>query len=259
MVLEHRGNRLKKESSMFCRLIIALSFAGITYTDFLQLAQWCEPLEIYHIKTTQISGYSCGFNALFNACNLERIMGIPNPHNNFSSFQAVCASYMAAHAPGQTTRQALNNKQTMQLSNHLGLQAASYFTRHKGYVAPFIDHVSVKFPKGTSQAQIQQLMEQKRIQMERDVVQELQKFSFEVPTPYCIHFMCGISTKKHVILITLIVTKEKRILCVCDNLNEHYLQSDLEEFLLFFASTFSVSPRSSQPFYVFPQRWPGIR
>lgn len=55
----------------------AFCFVTLCRAEFLTLPVSLNNRAVYHIKAHQIDEFCCGYNALYNACNLEKVAHFP--------------------------------------------------------------------------------------------------------------------------------------------------------------------------------------
>lgn len=216
-------------------------------------------LAIYHIKANQLENWSCGYNVLFNACNLENHLGFHNAYSFYSNFKRACTEFINAHK--KKPEEGITNKDMATLAQRVMLKRNHYlYIDEQGKVVPFIEgKVSIMVPPNTSEDERQQLLKQEVAKKQRQVVQEIQNSIGSVGTG-CVHFFCHVLSEQegHCILITLHKNNYGlRSLYIFDNLNAAIQESPSAKYYIDYISTeFKVSQSKLCPSLTLPDVWP---
>lgn len=216
---------------------------------------------IYHVEAHQLDKWSCGYNALFNACNLEQAIGLDNPCSKFEKFSEICTAFIQRKKRKSTD--AMSSSEFEDLPYKLKLSRAQYLGLDKtGNVKPDLDEdVYIRATPGMSGSEIEDSLTKEKKRREEALIQSLQR-EFGNNDDYCMHFFCHViaDDSGHGILITL-VQKDRfnRALYIFDNLNMPITEdSENKKYIDFLCTIFGISFQESFNRYKIdiPDKWP---
>lgn len=202
---------------------LALSSFDILSVTYLPLPASLADKAVYHVKARQINGWSCGYNVLFNACNVEQFFAKSNKNHDYNEFAKVCLPYLKSI--NRNPKASSNNHVMEKLSKYLKLQKFSYFSFNKSKEsAPLISGpVKIVFPGKTSKAKIKLLLDAAWKKRQQEYVSQLKKtLSDAKGNPAFVHIACHISSTDggHAVLASIVQDPAgKRALYIFDNMN----------------------------------------
>jgi hypothetical protein len=220
---------------------------------------------IYHLKVKQLHEFSCGFNMLFNGCNIEKWFGFNNCMSDFQNFRKASYDFAAAHK--KKRKGSLGQRDIRLLADYLGMKKVvyPYIDEQKQVKFSFSQEVRVTFWQGTPKAEIERMKQQALKKQYDEYVYNLQQ---EVDTassyPYILHCACAVDVdpyeeEGHFVLVTLVKNESGRALYICDNMNKRIGESsDTQRCLSYLAGLFSVSPRNTFK-YPISEGWVSLR
>lgn len=217
---------------------------------------------VYQIKVKQLHEFSCGYNALFNGCNVEQWCGYSNRMSEFSRFRQACYDFASVH--NIRRKSSLDNKQIEQLASQLGMRTIIHFhidTYNR--VAPLItEEVRVTYTKGTSRAAIDRMLE---AEMARQQVAHVQAVKNDLEKasvfPHIVHCMCIVQVDgtSHGILATIIKNQTGKGLYIFDNLNKKITESSqIRQCITHLINEFSISSSRTYKGPSFPSSWESL-
>lgn len=215
---------------------------------------------IYYIKAHQLDKWSCGYNVLFNACNVEQHCGRINKGANFNHFSSICGTYL--NSIYKESHKASTNNILDDLSQKLKLQDNCYLHLDSyNKIEPLLKgSVKIKYYGNPSQTEIDRLFKEAIIKRNQDRINEINKMlNNNKDKLYFVHFFCHVedTSGPHVLLISLIQNKNGRSLYIFDNLNAVITQySQTMQYIDYIYSTFKVYINSDRNFINFPNHWP---
>ncbi len=241
-------------------ILFSLFFSSLQ-AKYLSLPPSISSKAIYHIETHQIDEWSCGYNALFNTCNLEQLIGLDNPCSNFGKFKEICTAFIEKKKRKPTD--AMFNQEFEDLPYKLKLSRAQYLGLDEiGNVRPDLDEsISMQLTSTMSQREIDDYLNKKQQIKENALILSLQR-EFSNNSDYCIHFFCHviIDSIGHCFVISLVQKgSTNRALYIFDNLNSPITESsDSKKYINFLCTTFGISSRESFDKYkiTVPDKWP---
>lgn len=240
-----------------------LAHAEVAPRSDLPLPQSLNSHAVYHIKVKQLHEFSCGYNALFNGCNVENWCGYSNRMNEFSRFRQACYDFTAAHDIRR--KSSLNNKQIEQLARQLGMHRVVHLHIDAyNKVAPLLTkEVRITYAQGTTEAVIKRMLEAEMARQQTAHIQEV-KTNLERATvfPYVVHFICIVQVDgtSHGILVTLIKNQTGTGLYIFDNMNKKISESSqIRRCIEYLVNTFTICPRQSYKGPLFPTSWPSLK
>lgn len=234
---------------------------------FLPLPVAFSEKAVSHIQVRQLDEFSCGYNALFNACNVEQWFGVSSKYSIYSNFHDKVMKYLSAHKLHR--QQALSTDLMQELASQLGIEVFSVVLEPEGL--KFLGNVSVSIecPIKTSSADKEKLKQQAfKAFHERKLEKIKRSLAKDQGKVTIIHFFCCTEGEiPHVFVISLVQNKQgKRALYVCDNLNSEIYASFAADkqkeymtpagsFLTFFTKYFGISLRSQFHAPALPDYW----
>jgi hypothetical protein len=216
---------------------------------------------IYHVEAHQINTWSCGYNALFNACNLEHFLGVSNKYRDFAKFSQLCTAFL--QRVSKKKRDGISNVEIEGLALSLGLGKVYYLSPdQKGEVVPLLESSTfITVPASMSSAQANRLLEQAVKKREQALYSAIHQ-KLKVQKDVCVHFVCHVRARRedHCILLSLVQKKGKdRALYIFDNLNGKVTdRSYIKPYIDFISKTFQVSSEQAYRKHKIsiPDRWP---
>ncbi|MBA3953824.1 hypothetical protein H0X48_00685 [Candidatus Dependentiae bacterium] len=199
-------------------MLLVVSSVG---AEQLSLPQSLASKPIVHLKVRQLDNWSCGYNALYNACLAEQRAGLNNSSSILSHFELLCSSYLRSKRANP--QEASSNTTLTDLADKLKLEnlCCLYLDKHNT-VEPFFDTpTSITFKYGLSQREKDQLMEKTKKQRGVTLFKEL-KQKFIAQKLCCMHFICNVQEDsiKHWVLVSLVKKSPSDVmLYICDNMN----------------------------------------
>ncbi len=246
-------NRIARTLSLI-PLILAVS----AQAEYLKLPNSVRSHAVYYLNSKQLNKYSCGYNVLFNAANLEHSCGFLNPAHKYQVFDQRVMPYLRDFCIDP--KSASSNEMVEYLAKQkLFLQPLFYLYCLENRVKPFISNtVSISYPVGTPQHEIDRRMAQewrsRRNQEVQKVKQHLQDNPYTV-----VHFACFVKDQDaghHAILISLHQNESGRGLFIFDNMNSTiYESSDITSFIQYLIDTYNISTYYSFDPPQLPHRW----
>ena len=219
---------------------------------------------VYHVKTSQLNDFSCGYNVLFNAANFAHYCGFSNTVHDYSVFRQKVLSYINPRRLDPLKDTFITTLDDL-ARNIPQLQPIYQLYRigPDATITPLIPEITtVTNTIGTRQTLTINLTEKA---LEARVVQEIEniKTILKQPTSAMVHFSCYVKSSgvAHVILISLLQNDTGRGLYIFDNTNKPITQgADICRYIEYLSRTFDVS--SSQTFtgpLVPPRLWPSVQ
>ena len=246
---------------MIAYLIVLLTcLVGSCTAEFLPVPRSLSYKAVYHIKAHQIPGFCCGYNCLFNACNVERLCDIPNKFSNFEYFRNACMNVL--------TNMGINPEDGV-YSDTLDMLATKYLHMQPLYnvtidnnlkVTPILTtSTRITYIVGTPKREIERKMEEAKQKRYQETWESI-KNRLAKNTTKCqvIHFVCSFKTREggHSVLIALVQNKSGRALYLYDNMNYPVTdRSATKQYLEFFSNQFLVSARNQWKFVDIPDIW----
>ena len=216
---------------------------------------------VFYPVATQINGFSCGYNALYNAANFENWCGFSNPAHDYAIFKARTLAFLAKI--GRDPLDSSDNKLTEALGTSvLQVQPLYHITFSSDTKQKIIlsGSVSISYRKGTSQSTIDQMLAEAHVQKAQDQFKACRNYlNSRKGFPAVIHFMCYVMsyTGKHIVLISVYQNSSGRALYVFDNLNETLtVQHDTTRYLTFLCKELEISDRKQFSPLSLPKKWP---
>ncbi len=239
---------------------------GTKPATFIPLPVSIASKAVFHPQVLQIPGFCCGYNALFNACNLEDWCGFTNCYSDYTVFRELCLGYLNHKAinphEGVTPKTLdLLSKKGLELRNCCFL-SLDHKENRTVEVILFSDTV-IFTRRDTPEAEIQDMLKATRNSRMSESLEtikkrlEQSKKSLEI-----VQFPCGFRTSRgtgHGILISLVQNRTGRGLYVFDNMNEKIDDaSPVKRFIDFLCTEFGVSHKTQFVGPDLPSQWPSI-
>lgn len=251
---------MKYTTASLSALLIALPlFAGdentVNTADLLPLPKSIVSRAVYHVKTHQINDFCCGYNCLYNACNLETACGIANHYSIYGIFKDACMRYLKSEKIDPMAN--VYNTTLRTLSRQiLGLQQQCFMIHDPQYPQGFRMEFR-ECTKGTGRDHHEALRAciQKDSERTIDALTKIRDRLNKSRQPYeVVHFIfCADS---HAVLISVVQNVTGRGLYVFDNMNYMiYEGSKTKLFLDYLCAFFSISQKSSFSGPSIPDIW----
>ena len=215
---------------------------------------------VYYVKAYQLDDFCCGYNALFNACNMEAICEMPNKYSNYAQFKSLCMQYLKSQ--GINPKASVWNSTLDELAQKLGLKKLVnlYIDKETNNIEPLIQ-TKITYPYFTAKKEVQRLLREAATKHQKDFLQKIKNdVDKSNGRSAMVHFICGFMVKKepHGILITFLKNnKGGRALFVFDNMNltiqEH---AAIQRYIDFLCALLNVSHRNTFTLPRIPDVWP---
>lgn len=229
------------------------------FGTYLPLPKSVQSKAVYHVKAYQLDKWSCGYNALFNACNIEQYLTKSNKFSNYPLFNHFCSAYLKSKKMDPS--KASNNRTLEELAKHLKLQKFQYLVEDKAKgVHPLISGVRISYPAGLPKAKIAIKLQEAKNKKEQEKIKEIKDYLKKNKGKICCaHFVCHIVALggPHGILITLVQNKQgDRALYVYDNMNLSIHENSLtKKYINYLCKEFNVSKANKFADFKLPNRW----
>lgn len=230
-----------------CSIILSnLIFSHATYAADLALPASVNHKAVYYKKSQQLPNWSCGYNGLFRACELEG-----NAYRDFNTFSAFCLPHVTALGLRPTAGARVD--QLKVIAQKLGLQ------KFQGLIIDEYDNIVpahegkffYKYNSGDSSYRQEKAKQQALAQVQQNIISELKNYLAQRKNNITyIHFMCHVwaNGEDHGILMSLVQnTQGGRSLYIYDNLNgliNEYCTA--KRYIDYIAETFSVDTLRTQ-------------
>lgn len=241
-------------------VLLIVSISGVQ-AEFMHLPTKYDYRAVYHIKAHQIDEFSCGYNALFNGCNLETACEMQNPFCNYNQFKSVCLGYLGSK--NLRPKAAASNAVIEELAQKLRMKPLYNLTFGKdgNSIEPlFVTPTKITYLLGTAEHEIQRMLKDAVAKRGKDLMQKL-KTKVDSSNARCevIHFVCIIHAQgePHGILISLVKNASGRGLFVFDNLNiSIHNHPQIQRYIDFLADSFKISSKYNFKAPKIPDVWP---
>lgn len=225
--------------------ILFLVFNFVCYSaNIIELPKSLEGKSVYHIKSWQLNDWSCGYNVLFNACNLEKIFTKNNNSHDYDIFSKKVLEYLKIK--NKNPKGSASNKMLDRLSEILGLEKYQFLVIKDQKIKPiFSTSTKITFYHGTTQDQINALMQQAIEKREKDCIVDLKNYINKPKDLKFLHLFCQIKDQSinHLVLMSVIENRNKiRSLFIFDNVNLLVKEnSQLKKYIDFICAEFKIS------------------
>ncbi len=241
-------------------VLFLLTFFSVQ-AEFLPLPRIYDSKAIFYVRAYQLDDFCCGYNALYNACNLERLYDFPNQLSDYSLFQGTCMRYLQRE--GIHPLSAVTNKTLEWLAkNYLHMQPIYHLMINKqNHIEPlFTTSTRVTFIEGTSRSQVDRMLDSAHRKRGEELIKNM-KQEFAQKPGHCkmAHFICAIKVDGtgHWILMTLIYNRTGKALFIFDNMNLKIAEtSQARRYIDFIIQHFGVSSKMHFKGPLMPECWP---
>jgi hypothetical protein len=177
---------------------------------------------VYYEKVEQLKDMSCGYNALFNACKIEKRLGRDNLNNDFNRFKNICLSYLKTI--GRDPKASATNNILEDLGKQLGLQRIHYLNiDNKNNIMPvFSTPIKVTYFAGTPKQEVNRLLEEAMKKRVDNLWISLKREMDRSSNTFFIHFLCHmiVDGEGHAILASVVKNSQgRKALYIFDNMN----------------------------------------
>lgn len=213
----------------------------------LPLPSSFKDLPVYYEAVKQIDGWSCGYNALYNACCLEKRFGRKNPNSDLNIFKQCCMAYLRNLR--QDPKAAASNKILENLATPLQLSRVHYLTfERNGKIVPlFLTSTKITYPSGTHPRIIDRLMEEAKTKRAENLIESLKRELDRHATIFMLHFLCHIQTDSqgHAVLASIVKNnKGEKSIYIFDNMNNPISQnSQMKHYIDYLCSKFDIKSK----------------
>jgi hypothetical protein len=222
---------IKKIMTVGLAWLCCLVASNALVAKLLPLPERLTNKPIFYHKTTQLSGWSCGYNPLYNAAKSENQQGHRNRNSSFKNFKTVCSPYLK-----KLNKQRLDPARSdmlIELAEQLKLKRFVCLTLVDDAVTPlFQEAISVRHKTNLSTPQVDKLLgkelKKRGYSLMRKVKRELAPAQAAIA-----HFACHIKSEDHWILISVIKDNQNALsLNIFDNSNDPiYENSEITRFI----------------------------
>lgn len=224
--------------------ILFLTNTSISVINKLPLPANFTNKPIYYFHSIPLPGFACIYQVLFNACKLERSLGVNNRYFQPSLFIRRIMPYLKDKRINPKVGgtfvipTALAPRLGLRHFYHLDLDRAGQLEIASS------SPISISYNAGCSQSQIRQQVKEARKKQQAELLKKLQQEYAR--TPYgkvcCLHFECSytIDGVGHVALISVVkAANGQKVICVFDNLNTPlYDNSPIAQYIRYLWSLF---------------------
>ncbi len=214
---------------------------------------------VYYVKSTQLDDFSCAYNALFNACNLDRACGVPNRFADYSQFSRISSAYARSEGLNPKGSTSTRNSDDLAL-NHLRMKNVCNLGFKDARIIPLFDlHARISITGRESKAE-QQRMFQREFERQQEAFIDSIKYQFDAAAGLTrvMHFVCTVQDggTGHAVLVSLVQNSTGRGLYIFDNLNRRISEnSEIMRYIHYLSDRFSVSSRGIYQGPQLPERW----
>ncbi len=226
-----------KRNSIFIALFLSAITTG--FSRDLPLPIGLRGKNIFHEETSTIAGFSCGYNALFGACQFEH-----NRYRDPLRFAQFVDKYL--HTKRLNSIESSDFNVLRDLSLRLGLKNIHFLSLDNGKVELRLETPSkVRVSVGTPEYMVEKLLEQESQRRQNLVIQKIQRECAKTPRGrvYQAHFICRCFVGDwHGILVSLVKDRTgQKSLYILDILN-HLItpKSDITRHLNYLSAAFHV-------------------
>lgn len=222
--------------------LVSIQSLAYSFTNkYLPLPASVAGQHVHYLRVKQIPKWSCGYNALYNACCIEDYIGLPNSNTELTSFSAVCLPYIQAHGHGPM--QGSSNKTLEKLAPKLGLQQLACLHMRNNTIESLIP-VWYRFSYSDSPERQTQIIEHTKQTKYQNYINKLVKDFEQAQQPCCVHFICNISTARgrHWVLVSVVKDRDgNKALYICDNMNSPITEhSQMKQYISYLYKLFST-------------------
>ncbi len=215
--------------------------------EFLELPRSFETKAIYHKKAYQLDEFSCGYNVLFNACNLERTCNLANRFSEYALFKKTCTSYILKNKL-KPKDAVYNNQLSLLAEDYLGMQQLCVLGFEGNQICPlFTTPTQITYFWSISQQEKEHRLKQAMIARGQELLASIKDRLDNDHSRYTmVHFVCNLrlAESKHWILITLVQNRTGRALYIFDNANRKIEESSQSKrYIDFLVEQFGISPK----------------
>lgn len=232
-----------------------------TQAKFLDLPRSLSSKAVYHKETYQLDDFSCGYNVLFNACNLEKVCSFPNKFYQYPLFEKTCKKYTALNKL-QPKSSASNHDIDCLARVYLGTQPLYVLGFNQaGDIQPlFSDPTEITHPMGISQAEIDRRLKKAIEQRSDDLFESIKDRLLKSRAAYytIIHFACIVQDEDvpHVLLVSLVQNRSGKALYIFDNLNRKISdRSPTKCYIDFLCEMFAINKKNQFQGPTIPDLW----
>jgi hypothetical protein len=229
---------------------VLTGIGSLSYGREISLPSTFSSRAVYYHPVEQLDRFSCGYNVLFNAANVEHICGFTNNMHEYSLFEQTVLSYL--RTKGIAPKQASTNRITEHLAQRVLHLQPFYHLRFRdkksGPVVPLFSYeISVEYPRGTPKHEVNRRLDKAFEEHEQEILARIQTYLASASKQVVVHFLCYLTSSqgnRHGILMSLIQNTTGRGLYIFDNMNEKITAgSDASKFIEFLCTRFNVSSR----------------
>lgn len=218
---------------------------------------------VFHMRADQLQEFCCGYNVLFNGCNIESTCGIPNRFSDYGNFRQACFDYIRPRAIKPLA--AVYGIVVESLAEHfLNMQqtCALVFDGDNKIIPLTYGSTMIFVPHDATKAEIDHLHSIERIRLRAEKIAKIwTKLANSTAPCDIVHFFCYNSIGKdgHFLLATLVQNPTGRGLYIYDNTNRPITEdTQSERLLLYICDTFNISRKDQFSGPRIPEIWPSF-
>ena len=138
------------------------------YASYLPLPAQFADKAVYHVKAEQLEDFSCGYNCLYNGCNMEQLCGIENGYSQYQHFQKECKKYIRSQ--GAYPKKSASTDIIDKLARKLHMQNVCNLEYcKKGKIQPVLPgKVTVYYDCGTPELEMKKKLDQAQEKKDKD-------------------------------------------------------------------------------------------
>jgi len=222
------------------------SFAYSFTNKYLPLPASLADKPVQYLRVKQIPNWSCGYNALYNACCVEQFIGQPNKHTQLEYFNNICQPYTYNH--NKKPMGSSSNRTLEALASQLNLQKLTCLAIENDHtIKPLIRNVRFNYEfLHNDSPQIREYKADRALKAKlQGYLNKLAQDFNNAPQSSCMHFICNIDTArgKHWVLVSITKnSKGERLLYVCDNMNSPITEhSQMKRYITYLHKLFNLN------------------
>lgn len=223
---------------------------------------------VYYVKSQQLDDFSCSYNALFNACNIDYRSGLSNKFFDYRLFSGASLAYAKSH--GLNPKGATSTKSTDDLAvNYLGMKNLCNLGFEGNKIIPFRDvHSQIWYSGKPSKAEIKEMHNREYERQRNEFMDGIKKqLDAAAGLTRVMHFICTVHDASdrrdrnsgHAILVSLVQNSSGRALYIFDNMNGRIAEnSDIMKFIHYLLAKYSISTDKQFKDLGLPSVWPTL-
>lgn len=217
---------------------------------------------VYYVKTQQLDDFSCSYNALFNACNVDKSCGISNGFSDYGPFSQVSMAYVKSH--GLKPKGSASTNDTDELAvKYLKMKNTCNLGFDDKKIIPLLHwHAQITLTGRESKAEQEKMFEREFDRQRQEFFEKIkQQFDSAGGLTRVMHFICTVQDGRtgHAVLVSLVQNETGRGLYIFDNLNRKISEnSQIMRYVHHLSTRYNVSSRDVFKGPQLPDRWPTL-